>query len=321
MAAIDDTDSDLANLLDQFEIFPATAATLEECGFASTASVALITKEIISEEPQLRSLPLGQRLLLLSAAQSLSGKTSQLSKENPTERSSNEQGNNLNLNEPEQLLQLWRSLDSGTSSRSTTSGTGPRSTIPPPTAASKSKDITAYVTLHPGQQGEDILKVVDGHILVGQKKTPREKLSIAQYMEGALRMADTLPPTDRNDYYGYIIRISQMAQMFSWQSVLLFDREFRREQDEKQWPWSTEAAYLMTLCLRAQTTAPNPQAQARTKKQAKIDPTSSKPVCIRYNMGTCVSESCKYAHVCMQCFGNHSDKIHSRPKNGTPGGQ
>ena len=169
MAAIDDTDSDLANLLDQFEIFPATAATLEECGFASTASVALITKEIISEEPQLRSLPLGQRLLLLSAAQSLSGKTPQVSKENPTERSSNEQGNNLN--EPEQLLQLWRSLDSGTT---TTSGTGPRSTIPPPTAASKSKDITSYVTLHPGQQGEDVLRVVDGHILVGQKKTTFE---------------------------------------------------------------------------------------------------------------------------------------------------
>ena len=188
-----------------------------------------------------------------------------------------------NSTEPEQLLGLWRSLDSGASNTSV-SGTGKRNMIPP-TTASKSKDITSYVTLHPGQQGEDVLKVVDGHITVGQKKTPREKLSIAQYMEGALRMADTLPPTERNAYYGYITRIAQMAQMFSWQSVLLFDREFRREQDEKQWPWSTEAAYLMTLCLRAHTTAPNPQAQARAKKQAKIDPNSSKPVCIRKKIG------------------------------------
>ena len=316
MSASEDTDSDLANLFEQFELFPATAATLEECGFASTTSVALITKETIAEEPQLRSLPLGQRLLLLSAFQSLSDKPHP--QVVPTvSSSSNSTIQFNNSTEPEQLLGLWRSLDSGALNTSV-SGTGTRNI---PTTASKSKDITSYVTLHPGQQGEDVLKVVDGHITVGQKKTPREKLSIAQYMEGALRMADTLPPTERNAYYGYITRIAQMAQMFSWQSVLLFDREFRREQDEKQWPWSTEAAYLMTLCLRAHTTAPNPQAQAHTKKQAKIDPNSSKPVCIRYNMGTCVSESCKYAHVCMQCFGNHSDKMHPRPKNGTPGGQ
>ena len=169
MSASDDTDSDLANLFEQFELFPATAATLEECGFASTTSVALITKETIAEEPQLRSLPLGQRLLLLSAVQSLSDKPPP--QVVPTvSSSSNSTIQFNNSTEPEQLLGLWRSLDSGASNTSV-SGTGTRNMIPPPTTASKSKDITSYVTLHPGQQGEDILKVVDGHITVGQKKT------------------------------------------------------------------------------------------------------------------------------------------------------
>lgn len=90
--------------------------------------------------------------------------------------------------------------------------------------------------------------------------------------------------SEASKYLIYIQRIAQMAQVFTWSSVLLFDREFRTQ----------------------------------TKRtQARIDPTTGKLVCIRYNRGLCQLKQCRYMHVCNTCFGTHTEQQHkSETKNG-----
>jgi hypothetical protein len=83
------------------------------------------------------------------------------------------------------------------------------------------------------------------------KKTPRDKLSQAQYFQAALEMYPMFEAEDvGNDYRLHITRVAQLAQVFTWASVLLFDREFCKLQlqAEKTTPeWADESSYLMSL--------------------------------------------------------------------------
>jgi hypothetical protein len=106
-------------------------------------------------------------------------------------------------------------------------------------------------------------------------------------------------------YYLYLERVAQLAQVFTWPSVLLFDREFRKGVEEASLRWEDESSYLMSLLLR-----PLPSQPARAGQRKRFDPVSRKEVCIRWQRGQCTTEACKYAHVCMICFGDHQDKQH-----------
>ena len=292
-------DNEVIKLLEEYEILPATAATLEKAGFVTIKAISLLTKETISTEQTFKELSLAQKMLLTAAVESLHSKAPSTetcrSKENDTE----------------ELIQMWANMNvSGAS--------GPQqATTATTTCKSNQKDITSYVTLHPGQTSEHELRVVDGHISVANKRTPREKLTIPQYMEASIKMRSTLPPHQLNDYCDYLTKIAQLAQVFTWPSVLLYDKEFRRKQTETGGQWSSEEPYLMSLCLRPiSNTSNTPNPPNNKKSQSRMDPTSGKPVCIRFNKSMCTTDACRYAHVCMTCLGPHPDTKHPRAKNG-----
>jgi hypothetical protein len=170
-------------------------------------------------------------------------------------------------------------------------------------------DLLNFVSMSNIAQAQEI-QLLDGRLTVGNKKTPRKRLSQAQYFESALKMFSLFEAEGvGNDYRVYITRVAQLAQVFTWASVLLFDREFRKLQAEKTTPeWAQEFSYLMSLCLRPL----NPAASGvKRPAQAKTDPASGKPVCIRFNRGLCTHSSCRYAHVCMQCCGKNSKLQHA----------
>ena len=301
-----DEDSELAAILNKFEIMPSTAATLEEAGFISVQSLALLTPEAMNTDAQLRQLPLAQRLLLNEAAKSVNSKKpistqacSTSAKDQPIE---------------EDIMNVWQTFSSNEMPATSSTFT------PISTHTSKSKDIINFVSMHPGQNEEPELRVVDGHLHVGNKRTTRDKLSIPQYMEAAIRMRATVPLEQQEEYCEYISRIAQLAQVFSWASVLLFDKEFRRKREEKGGSWTSEEPFLMSLCLRPINTSPtNPQNKKKASwgsSQQRVDPTTGRPVCIRYNKGGCTSETCRYTHVCLSCLGPHPESKHPSPKNG-----
>ena len=109
-----------------------------------------------------------------------------------------------------------------------------------------------------------------------------------------------------------------MVQVFTWPSVLLFDREFRKEQAEKNLSWDTEAAYLMSLLLRPL----DKKAQMGPRKsQAQRMDDSGRPVCLRWNRSAsgCKMQNCRFAHVCYSCLSPwHTEKGNPTPTNNDP---
>ena len=254
-----DEESKLAAILNKFEIMPSTAAALEEAGFISVQPLALLTQEAMNTDAQLRQLPLAQRLLLNEAAKSVSSKKPIATQACPTSAK----------DQPieEDIMNVWQTFSSNEMPATSSTFT------PISTHTSKSKDIINFVSMHPGQNEEPELRVVDGHLHVGNKRTTRDKLSIPQYMEAAIRMRATMPLEQQEEYCEYISRIAQLAQVFSWASVLLFDKEFRRKREEKGGSWTSEEPFLMSLCLRPiNTSLTNPQNK---KRQAGAAPNNA----------------------------------------------
>lgn len=70
--------------------------------------------------------------------------------------------------------------------------------------------------------------------------------------DGALDMA-SIP-----DYLGYTVKISQLADIYEWVTVLLYDREYRRQQATLRHPWGTENAHLHTVYLQRKHVTPKP---------------------------------------------------------------
>lgn len=150
------------------------------------------------------------------------------------------------------------------------------------------------------------------------RKVPHDKLSWAQYMEGALRIMRAMVTEDGAqldtvmDYVNYLIQISTFAQSFPWVNVLQYDRVYRDEQCANGFRWGSGSAFLMASHL--QKPAPSP-TDIRPKKKAPqtIDPKSGKTICLKYN-GTqgCDLVGCRYAHVCKLCFSNHPEVQHKK---------
>ena len=296
MAAPSD-DIELADLIERFELKPATAALLAENGFESIQSVALIDDGTIAD----LAINKGQSLLLRAMVAAAKNITQDQSAANSVENPGQ-----VNLDH------LLASLQSAAPPVNAPQLAG---TSVHPNPLHKPVDITQLVSLHPSSGGEAELSVVDGRLCVGSKRTPRDKLSLAQYMEGALKAYSTLQARGAGEnYLSYLTRVAQLAQVFQWQSVLLFDREFRRLQAESNLPWDTECSYLMTLLLRPLPSPSSTTANSKYDRRPRKDPASGKEVCIRFNKGTCTSTACRFAHMCMICLGPHQELNH--PKNG-----
>lgn len=152
-------------------------------------------------------------------------------------------------------------------------------------------------------------------VSTSQKKVPHEKLTMAQYMEGAIRMTRDLITEDSanleqiTDYLSYVVQVALFGQSFTWSSVLSYDKVYRREQAAMGFKWGTPSPLLMTSHLL------KPTNEGVIKKKAQVtqtkDPKSGKMVCLRYNGHQgCSLRSCNFAHVCRACFEEHPEVSH-----------
>jgi hypothetical protein len=248
---------------------------LLKLGFDSLEAFSLFPTEDVDKE--LRSVSLGQRLLIKKLLSNLD------TEEKVEDEDEEDEEVQLNLGLFHQPPPIMQAEGKGNLKQS-----------------SKYKDITQYISLSLGSPAKaDSIEVVDGRILLTPKKQSLEKLSVAQYMEAALKIHAEVAAENTAEgekYLQYLLRIAQMAQVFTWSSVLLFDREFRKECAAGQ-QWDREAPYLMSLLLRAERAE---QAGFKGRRPQKMDATG-RPVCIRWNRGACTQKVCRYAHVCLAC--------------------
>lgn len=186
----------------------------------------------------------------------------------------------------------------------------------------KLRSVPDYVTsLTRGEQPTSFTLGGMDFISTTHRKLSHDKLSLAQYMEGALRITRDLVTEDGAslehvmDYINHIIQVALFAQSFTWSSVLSYDRVYRKEQSNLGFRWGTPSSMLMASHL-SKSTLPLQSDSNRKKPMGQTkDPKTGKIVCLRFNgYNGCSLKSCSYAHVCRACFEDHPEVQHKSDK-------
>lgn len=154
------------------------------------------------------------------------------------------------------------------------------------------------------------------------RRVPHEKLTMAQFMEGAIRITRDLVLEDGAnleqvmDYLNYLIQVAVFAQSFPWVNVLGYDKVYRKEQASLGFRWGTASPFLMTSQLQKPAPPTEGGSKKRTPTQARTDPKTGKTVCFRFNgHNGCQLKNCNFAHVCRACFEDHPEVQHKSDKH------
>jgi len=52
------------------------------------------------------------------------------------------------------------------------------------------------------------------------------------------------------DYLAYVVKISGLIEDYTWQTVILYDNEYRKLQHHHQFPWGSDSQHLHTRFLK-----------------------------------------------------------------------
>jgi hypothetical protein len=224
---------------------------------------------------------------------------------------------------------------------------GPRANglTPTPTPARMDLDPTVFLQSK-GEQSH--LKIVDfltytdtcaeQDIEVGggvSIRLPRQKLRLevvtqAQWIVANSRIMATLIQTGQlgsagtMDYLSYTVKIGELAGRFTWQSVLLYDDQYRRTQAAYGFRWGSDSQHLYTVTLRERSKPGRHQEGHRAGSTAtRPGGHGDREVCQQWNRGRCTfAPRCRFQHVCSVCFRpDHTVKDHSAGEAGLSTGK
>lgn len=353
---------------EEFEITPDTLQILEDKGFNSKKSISKLSTDMIKKDFA-KALKPAQVLLLQEAVESLhdirplnqtTDDTSSTTETASTSRvTNNSQASALPSDRLQQQLDKGTTLSVqdimgllGTSTQSTdhsaepTANTQGKTLVFDPlafdplldTKTTKMRDIRDFITVRAkskGDSSEGTICMQGSELVIKESKGPLDNVTIAQYMEGSLRILRACAIEDKVDIngimqqVGYLIKFAQFAQTFRWKSLLNYDYEYRRAQSEAGFPWGSDSPYLMQLHLVP--TSVNVEQPSHNKRQGlpgsrpqgvqknRYDPKSGNVICHKYNgKQGCNLRGCKFAHVCLTCFGNHPGCQHSDSSKANP---
>ena len=193
-------------------------------------------------------------------------------------------------------------------------------------------DITEYIpgflvekvrVAIPGSEGKVILET-------GPKRPALHKVTLGQWNCANARILDTLilegaiNINSIPDYLAYTQKINRLHERFEWETVLLYDREYRQLQATVGMRWGVDVRHLSDVHLREKVYTPS-QGQTRRDRQAKAtggrqranatDPKTGQEICLNFNRGQCYHKDCKFVHICTQCFESHAASTHSQLGN------
>jgi hypothetical protein len=171
-----------------------------------------------------------------------------------------------------------------------------------------------------------------GLTLKMNSKPKLEKVSPAAWIVANSRIMGHLladPKFNAVEYLRYSEMIGELGCRYTWQSVLLFDDEYRQRQWTEQFPWGTSAPHLSTVVLRDRALQPfrpsNGRGGAPASSSQRAGHTSAagrKETCRQFNRGQCsYGGDCIYRHACATCGGPHPARDHGQSSADTPTAQ
>ena len=139
------------------------------------------------------------------------------------------------------------------------------------------------------------------------------------------------------EYLAYSIKILELAAKNTWQSVLLYDDEFRVLQHTYGYPWSTDHSHLHEVSLvprwaaksnatGASHNSSNNPSLGNLKSFTVARLPNGEEICRLFNSKKgCQRSPCRYTHVCNRkvgsqaCGQNHQGYLHPPPGDGPQG--
>ena len=269
---------DYATWCQEHELTEATVDALKDNGISSLKSASLLTAALIQKH--LKSLPLGQALLLQQGIESLTKpkdvdmSTAPLVNAAKTDAGAAPQEASLDTST---LLQLLQKDPSDNQAAAT--GKHPHTHTFDPfncNVASPGKlyDLRDFITVMPEfREKSTALKVGDNELTLPTQRSKLESITPLQYMEGSLRVMREMAKEGRSltellQYAGYLIKIANMGQRFQWRSVLQYDTEYRKAQADAGFDFGADSSYLMQVFLRDGLT-PKPHSAAKDSVHPK----------------------------------------------------
>ena len=174
-----------------------------------------------------------------------------------------------------------------------------------------------------GKDGEEQLV-----IKTASSKPKLEQITPMQWTGANIRILRDLiakgqiamTPTAIFEYLGYIEKVADLATKYTWQSTLLYDREYRKWQAQGNIAWGSDNIHLVGVHLDRRQRNPGTQGdqrQAPHNKNSTMANQKQNPVCRLYNMGKCTLDHCKYRHVCSMPSCNASHPVFEHSANQT----
>ena len=191
-------------------------------------------------------------------------------------------------------------------------------------------DITDFVPGHVVERERKDVPGTDGLLVIetGPRKPQLKNITVHQWGIANVRIMYELLCTNKLKigaipcYLTYSQKFHQLATRYEWESMLLWDREYRQLQATMQFPWGVDIKHLADVHLRErreqtsqfkQTAGKNSFGNKQTQKRVPLatDPKTGREVCGAFNKGHCYHHpNCKFAHVCSICFASHAAVSH-----------
>ena len=148
-----------------------------------------------------------------------------------------------------------------------------------------------------------------------------------------------LPQQHLADYLSYTVQVCQLAERYTWASVLQFDRDYRQKQALGQCRWGVDIGHIRSVFLVEKhqgTQNRGFQPRNQNQNQNRFGKTQNGPpyqggpsyqksersdeVCRLFNQGKCGFARCKHKHECLVpgCTKPHTIYEHFGPGQGEP---
>ena len=123
-----------------------------------------------------------------------------------------------------------------------------------PNQRPKYKDIVDYVQ-EESDPVEEIVGQAEGAQVIVRSgaKREQEQVSPMQWSTANLRILidllreGQLQPQSILDYLAYTIKVSSLATLYTWPSVLQWDRAYHRLQQQMGFQWGSDSSHLVSL--------------------------------------------------------------------------
>ena len=112
-----------------------------------------------------------------------------------------------------------------------------------------------------------------------------------------------LNATSIPDYLAYTAKVSDLAEIYQWPSVLEYDDLYRQMQSQSGYRWGTESPHLQRICLRFK--------ERKTTVQNKTTRDKSTRFCINFQYNKCTrGDAWMFRHVCSAptCGAEHDNQ-------------